>query len=86
MTVQGTFAADNAHVVNQAAIAGLGIAVIHFWLVRDAIEAGSVEVLLGEFSLPPLPVHALWPAAPRVPARVKRFVDLLAERLKKEIF
>jgi DNA-binding transcriptional LysR family regulator len=32
-----------------------------------------------------LPVHAVWPSDVRTPARVRRFVELLAGRLRKEI-
>jgi DNA-binding transcriptional LysR family regulator len=66
-------------------LAGLGIGVAPFFQVRDAIESGRVEVVLEDFMLAPIPVHAVWPASTRTPARVRRFVDLLAQRLKKEI-
>lgn len=72
-------------VVNSAAIHGLGIAMAHFWLVRGSVEAGELERVLEDDTLPPLPVHALWPDSPRIPAVVKRFVDHLAERLKRDV-
>jgi DNA-binding transcriptional LysR family regulator len=82
--IAGTFESDSAYVVNHAVLAGLGVAVTPFFQMRDAIEAGQAEVLLSDFTLPPVPVHAVWPAAPRTPARVRRFVDLLGARLKNE--
>jgi DNA-binding transcriptional LysR family regulator len=83
--VDGPVAADNAYVTNHAAIAGLGVAIAPFFQVRDAIEAGLVEILLADFALSPVPVHAVLPSGAQTPARVRRFVELLAERLKKEI-
>jgi DNA-binding transcriptional LysR family regulator len=71
--------------VNQAVLAGMGIAVAPFFQIKDAVESGQAEVLLGDFTLPPIPVHAVWPASSRTPARARRFVDLLTQRLKKEI-
>jgi DNA-binding transcriptional LysR family regulator len=85
VSVDGVFEADNAYVANHAVMAGLGIGVAPFFQVRDAIEKGHVEVVLEDFTLAPIPVHAVWPASTRTPARVRRFVDLLAQRLKKEI-
>lgn len=85
VTVAGTFEADNAYVTNQAALSGIGIATAPFFQVRDAIEAGLAEIVLEEFTLSPLPVHAVWHAEARTPARVERFVDLLVQRLRKEI-
>jgi len=53
--------------------------------MREAIEAALAEVVLDDFALAPIPAHALWPSGSRTPSRVRRFVDLLARRLKKEV-
>jgi len=85
VAVQGVFEADNAYVTMYAALAGMGIAVMPFYYVREAITTGRAEVVLDDFTLSPIPAHAVWPSAARAPARVRRFVDLLAKRLKKEV-
>jgi DNA-binding transcriptional LysR family regulator len=66
-------------------LAGMGIAVIPFYHVREAVEAGLAEVVLDDFTLAPILAHAVWPSSARTPSRVGRFVDLLARRLKKEV-
>lgn len=71
--------------VNHAVLAGLGIAVAPYFQIREAVEGGLAEVLLGDYTLPQIPVHAVWPATTRTPTRVRRFVNLLAQRLKKEV-
>jgi DNA-binding transcriptional LysR family regulator len=83
--IEGVFEADNAHVTMHAVLAGMGIAVIPFYHVREAVEAGLAEIVLDDFTLAPLLAHAVWPSGSRTMARVRRFVDLLAQRLKKEI-
>jgi DNA-binding transcriptional LysR family regulator len=83
--VQGVFEADNAYVTKHAVLAGMGIAVMPFYYVRDTVEAGLTEIVLDEFTLVPIPAHAVWPSGSRTPSRVRRFVDLLAQRLKKEV-
>jgi DNA-binding transcriptional LysR family regulator len=83
--VEGMFEADNAHVTMHAVLAGLGIAVMPFYHVREAVEAGLAEVVLDDFTLAPIQAHAVWPAGSRTPSRLRRFVDLLAQRLKKEV-
>jgi DNA-binding transcriptional LysR family regulator len=83
--VESVFEADNAHVTMHAVLAGMGIAVIPFYHVREAIKAGLAEVVLDGFTLAPIPAHAVWPSGSRTPSRVRRFVDLLARGLKKEI-
>ena len=66
-------------------LSGMGIAVIPFYHVREAVEAGLAEVVLDDFTLAPIPAHAVWPSGTRTPSRVRRFVDLLVRRLKKEV-
>jgi DNA-binding transcriptional LysR family regulator len=85
VSVQGPFEADNAYVTMHAALAGMGIAVMPFYYVRQSIESGFAEVVLDDFTLAPTPAHAVWPSGSRTPSRVRRFVDLLAQRLKRDI-
>jgi DNA-binding transcriptional LysR family regulator len=82
--VESVFEADNAHVTMHAVLAGMGIAVTPFYHAREAIKAGLAEVVLDAFTLAPTPAHAVWPSGSRTPSRVRRFIDLLARRLKKE--
>jgi DNA-binding transcriptional LysR family regulator len=83
--VESAFEADNAHVTMRAALAGMGIAVIPFYHVREAVEAGLAEIVLDDFTLAPIPAHAVWPSGSRTPSRVQRFVDFLTRRLKTEV-
>ncbi|APR80389.1 Transcriptional regulator, LysR family protein [Minicystis rosea] len=85
VVVDGGFESDSAYVTNHAVLAGLGIAIAPFFQLRDAIERGEAEILLDEYLLAPVPVHAVWPSEARTPTRVRRFVELLAGRLRKEI-
>ena len=68
-----------------AALAGMGIAVMPFYYARESVETGLAEVVLDDFTPAPIQAHAVLPSGSRTPSRVRRFVDLLAQRLKKEI-
>jgi DNA-binding transcriptional LysR family regulator len=85
VSVQGVLEADNAYVTMHAALGGMGIAVMPFYYVRQYVETGLAEVVLDDFTLAPTPAHAVWPSGSRTPSRVRRFVDLLAQRLKREV-
>src|SRR5450432_25655 len=85
VSVQGVFEADNAYVTMHAALDGMGVALMPFYHVRQYVETGLAEVVLDDFTLAPMPAHAVWPSGARTPSRVRRFVDLLAQRLKKEV-
>jgi DNA-binding transcriptional LysR family regulator len=83
--VQGVFEADNAYVNMYAALSGIGITVMPFYYAREPVESGLAEVVLDDFTLAPIPAHAVLPSGSRTPSRVRRFVDLLIQRLKKEV-
>ena len=84
VSVQGAFEADNAYVTMHAALSGMGIAVMPFYYVRQCVEAGLAEIVLEEFTLAPIPANAVYPSGARTPSRVRRFVDLLVQQVKKE--
>jgi len=85
VSVQGVFEADNAYVTMHAALGGMGIAVMPLYYVRQCVETGLAQVVLDDFTLAPISAHAVWPSGSRTPSRVRRFVDLLAQRLKREV-
>jgi len=53
--------------------------------VRQCVESGLAEVVLDDFTLAPIPAYAVWPSGARTPSRVRRFIDLLTQHLKKEV-
>lgn len=74
--------------LNQAAIAaavrGWGLTQVLSYQVAAEIADGRLQVILGEYELPPLPVHVVYPEARKASAKVRGFVTFLAERLRKE--
>ncbi|HEX3776995.1 MAG TPA: LysR family transcriptional regulator [Polyangiaceae bacterium] len=82
--VQGSFESDNAYVTMHAVLSGLGVAIVPFYHAREAVAAGLAQIVLDDFTLEPTTAHAIWPSGSRLPSRVRRFVDLLVQRLKKE--
>jgi DNA-binding transcriptional LysR family regulator len=76
--VSGPFAADTADAVMQAAEAGLGVALVPSWQAARALAEGRLVRILDAFEPPETPIHALWPPARRMSAKVRAFVDHLA--------
>ncbi len=74
---------------NQAAInaakAGLGIARVLSYQVREDLVQGSLDVLLVDFQLPPLPVHIVHREGTNASSKVRSFIDLLAPGLRKSL-
>jgi len=84
VAVRGRYRTSGAETANRAAVLGLGVANAPLWQVRHLIDSGALEVVLTSYEPPEVPVHAVWPATARPPAKTQIFVDLLARRLKSE--
>jgi DNA-binding transcriptional LysR family regulator len=78
--VRGRFSTNNISMTLKFAEQGHGIAALSPPIARQAFESGAVRQILVDWSLPPMPVHAVMTSR-LVPARVRAFVDFLANRL-----
>ncbi|WP_163151750.1 LysR family transcriptional regulator [Bradyrhizobium uaiense] len=79
--VSGPLVANNAQTLRRMAIAGLGLARLADYHIRDDMEAGRlVEVLKGTVG-DDEQIHALYHGGPRLPFRVKAFLDFVCPRL-----
>ena len=66
-------------------IAGIGLAVLPEFIVRDALADGRLERLLADWSLPAGAIYWVTPPGGLPPQRVKVLADLLFERLGKRM-
>jgi DNA-binding transcriptional LysR family regulator len=80
LAVSGTFTSDNADLLLDVAVAGLGIARLADFMVARALRDGALVRLLINSHVPEsFPIHALTvPGRHRAP-RIRAFVDFLAE-------
>ena len=73
---------------NQAAIniacLGWGITRVLSYQVAGHVADGGLEVVLQAFEPPALPIQVVYQKNQRVPAKVRTFVDFLAERLAQD--
>ena len=68
----------------KAALENFGITRLLSYQVASEVEAGSLQVLLPEFEPPPHPIHIVHREGRYASAKVRAFIDLLAERLRKD--
>ena len=76
LAVSGTFTSDNADLLLDMAVAGLGIARLADFMVARAVQQGTLVPLLLDSHMPEaFPIHALTvPGRHRAP-RIKAFID-----------
>ena len=77
----GPLRANNADALAPALFAGLGLAVQPDFVVGEAIEDGRLEVVMSDWSPPPIALHLVMPPGGPRPARVEALAGFLIERL-----
>ncbi len=83
LTVRGNIEANNGETLGQLATAGVGITRVGHFGVADALAAGRLVSVLDAFNPGDVePIHAVFVGGTNMPARVRVFVDYLAEHLR----
>jgi DNA-binding transcriptional LysR family regulator len=77
----GPLRANNADALAPALFAGLGLAVQPDFVVGEAIKDGRLEVVMQDWSPPPIALHLVMPPGGPRPARVEVLAAFLIERL-----
>nr|WP_296174593.1 LysR substrate-binding domain-containing protein [uncultured Brevundimonas sp.] len=83
LSVRGNIEANNGETLGQLAAAGVGVTRVGAFSVADDVAAGRLVPLLEDFNPGDVEnIHAVFVGGANTPARVRVFVDFLAERLK----
>ena len=85
VTVNGRMQANAAHPIRIAAINGLGLVMLPTYIVGQDIENGTLKVVLEDYPLPPLDIHAVYPHRKYLSAKVKAFMDFLQVWLEHRV-
>lgn len=78
--VEPRMTATSSEVLRAAACAGAGIALLPTFLVDDALAQGTLRRVLPDWAIGTLKVFAIHPHRRTHPARLRVFLDALAER------
>ena len=81
---QFTWISNSNEVDIAAAEAGLGLTRCLAYQAAASLRAGRLRVVLAEHEPDPVPVHIVYPAGRRAPAKVQAFVAFARERLAAE--
>jgi DNA-binding transcriptional LysR family regulator len=76
-------AVQNIFSVRDAALAGLGIAMVPAYVVNDDLAAGRLVRVLQAATVTPVTANALFPPSKTQSIAVRRFIDFLADALRE---
>ena len=82
--VRGPLRSNNLSALLAAARAGMGLAVLPWYVARDAVADGSLQPVLADHALPAQEVHAVFPSPKLVPQKVTAFIAFLQQALAEE--
>jgi DNA-binding transcriptional LysR family regulator len=82
--VRGSLRANHGEVLCQAAIDGLGLALQPTFIAGEAIERGLLEPVMSDYRPAELSAYAVFLSRKFLSAKVRTFLDFLAEKLGPE--
>lgn len=82
VAVRGRLGANNGEMLRQAAVAGLGIALLPDFEVQDALLDDSLVTLLPDYHATALSVYAVYPSRQFLPQKTRALIDFLIRELQ----
>jgi DNA-binding transcriptional LysR family regulator len=73
------FVTNSADAAIQYAAQGGGLTRVLAYQGAEAIKAGHLKIVLAKFEPPALPIHLIYPTSRLLSAKVRAFIDLVAE-------
>ena len=83
VSVKGVLESNDGQVLRAAALEGLGILVQPTYILYDDIVAGRLVPVLDAWDLPRLTVNLAYPSRKHLSAKVRTFIDFLAEHFDR---
>jgi DNA-binding transcriptional LysR family regulator len=71
--------------LREAVRAGLGIAVISEWVIREDLRSGRLVRVLPQWNAKEFPAHVVYPGHRALPARVRAFIDFAVKYMTAEL-
>jgi DNA-binding transcriptional LysR family regulator len=79
--MNGRVRLDDLEAISDAAVAGLGLAWLPCWFIRERVANGELVRLFDDLPAAEFDTSALWLKTPFLPSRVRVLIDALVRRL-----
>lgn len=83
VAIKGVLESNDGQVLRAAALDGMGILVQPTYILYDDIVAGRLVPVLDAWDLPRLTVNLAYPSRKHLSAKVRTFIDFIAEHFQK---
>jgi len=83
VSIRYRLCSNNGNALRVAALAGLGIALVPAFLMRKDVQNGTLVTILDGFEPKPINLYAIYPPTRFLAAKVRVFIDFLAQRFSQ---
>ncbi len=77
--VGGSIISNTSDALLECVLAGLGIAVLPIWLIKEELDSGLLVTLMSDYLPTTFPINALYPQNNYIPLKVRCFVNFFKE-------
>lgn len=85
VTVSGRMQANMADPIRVAAVNGLGFVMLPKYIVGRDIEKGKLQLVMEDYAIAPLDIHAVYPHRKYLSAKVRAFIDFIQDWLPHQV-
>ncbi|MBE9115619.1 LysR family transcriptional regulator [Lusitaniella coriacea LEGE 07157] len=82
IAINGVFCSNNGEVLRDAAVRGLGIALLPRFIVENELNNGTVQQILMNYRLPEIVLSVIYPVNRHLSTKVRLLTEFLEECLK----
>ena len=82
--ISGSLISSSPETTLAAAVTGIGLVLTAPFLVADLLASGALVPLLPDYRAQPLEINALYPHRRHLSAKVRVFIDMLADRFAEQ--
>lgn len=79
VSINGIFFSNNGEILRDAAVKGLGIAILPTFIVERELERGELQVILSDYHPPELTLCAIYPVNRHLSTKIQLFTQFLQE-------
>lgn len=85
VSVSGVLCSNNGEVLRDAAIQGLGIALLPTFIVGNNLQQGTLQTILSDYHPPELSIYVIYPVNRHLSTKIRLFVNFLKERFDTKL-
>lgn len=85
VSVQGVLCSNNGEVLRDAAVRGLGIALLPRFIVEPELQQGTLQVVLPDYYPSELSISVIYPVNRHLSVKIRLLVDFLQERFGHQV-